>query len=333
MSKKQSSRNKDNTIKIAVGIFAAFIVIMGTIMFINNRSLSFIGTIDGTRIPISQFHYQWEMTRDQLGDWLWMMDDMSIAEIAFESLTEIHVLAGRADELGIFLSTEDIENARAEADNIRAWFTWEGQDLIAQMGFSRAAFYRYVEMQTLAAMVAEEVAGRVEITDERLAQDFEDYKNENSQNYWQPFVYFVERASFEEAQGEWENVLFGDIREIIRGEDENVADILPLPLNNFPVSQEIVDFAMTLEAGTLTEVTSLTNGNFGFYLIERFDFAFPEAEIWKPWHEDNLRFEHYRQYLDLWLAQADAQRNERIFRDFWQMPQPEMDIDFDVDIE
>jgi hypothetical protein len=341
MSNKHKSRKRDNTIRIAVGIFAAFIVIVGTVLLINNRSLSYIATVNGQRIPIEQFHYQWDMTENAAWEagWRMFLSDMDIAEWALDSLVELHVVAARADEVGAALSAENIEQARQEADSLREWFTFQGQDGIARMGFSRASFNSFIEMQILAGLVAEEVAGRLEISEEELAAAFEEYISINSQNYIEPLVHFVEHEDLETTQNfrEGVEISVADIRGFIRTEVEiqSLEDIEPVPFSQLVhflgLSQDIFEHALTMHPGELSELMPLPGGGFGFFLVDRFEFVFPEAEIWKAGHESELRFEHYRAYLEFWLDQAEITRNERHFRNFAEAGG--LDFDFGPEIE
>ena len=338
MAKKNTSRKRDNTLKGAIIGLLIFVVAVGTALAINAHSLSFIGTLDGQRIPMSHFHFQRYSVQTNLGDNIWFMDELSIAEITFESLVEFYNTAARADSLGVYLSADDISAARTTADNIRQEFiNIYGSDQISAMGFSRSGFYSFIEKLTLATMVADHIVENVVVDEAEVQQAYEDFLIENAQDFIEPFVFMAEFDTMEEAlDAQMQVITQGvDIAEFVavsRGE-EDANLIESRSLADYPVTQEQWNFALQLSPGMMGEIEQNLEGRYFIYQLDQHVEEIPGFDIFAEWHLNNAGTEVMRNYVDVWLNQADVQQNSRIFNRFqsFDMPMFDMgDLDFDI---
>jgi hypothetical protein len=334
MSRNHKRKSDDKTVRRALLAFAVFILVVGTALVINNRSLSFAGTVNGQRIPMAHFRFQFDLVAEGLGQDAWMFDQLTIGEFSFEQLADLNVVTSRgAEEFGIVLSSQDIANSRIEADAIRASMTFNGVDLIRQMGFSRAGFYRFTEMWTLYHLILEEITGRLEVTDEELSEAYEEFLEENIGDYTKFYVYMVEVETEELAEELRQQLL----QQVFGG--ANIIDSVVAMIDAHNVVSLFVDFddniasadIVQTNAGAahmaevqemdaanvnISQVAPLTSGNYGFFVLDEIKIEIPEEleEQFKEYYESELRHAFFREYADLWTSQSNISQNARFFR-------------------
>jgi len=276
------------------------------------------------------------MVWDSLGEEAWMYDELTLAEFVFDQLVDMQAVIARADELGVVLSAGDLENSRLEADWFRDSFTFEGNDQIRQMGFSRSSFYRFMEMWTLYHAIRIHIGSRIEVTDEEIAEAYEEFLEENLEEFTTRYVHLVAVEEEEFALELWRQLIHGaDIVNLIN--DYNVVSLFVDEDNNI-VSADITrtsagsaHMAAVLEMseGDYSEVGPLAGGNYGFFKLERIVVDIPE-ELEGQFAEQfdaNMRNVHFREYADLWIAQSTVTQNDRFFRGLNSSPM--LDIDWD----
>ena len=347
MSKNQS-RKKDNSIKTAVIIFAAFIVVVGTLLVINNRSLSYAGTVNGTRIPVEHLRFQFNqnmeiMMQEMFQFGLQALDAESEAwawENAFYALLDLNVVVAQADALGVRLSSDDIAEARAEADVIRANMTFDGIDQISQMGFSRSSFYRFIETIFLYTNISRHVGENfgTPLTAEELAEAYAVFMEGNMDDFMTPFLYMLEVESVELAEQLHNMVIMGTpIEEIIAANsvltvhDEVVTGAVSIFDTN--ATWAILEMALASPEGTLSDVVEMFNGNHGFFMTSHTEIDIPEGheENWKADRAAQHNHGIFREWVDYQLNASTYTRNSRVMGEPAPAT-PELEIDWD-DVE
>ncbi|MCL2168723.1 MAG: hypothetical protein FWB74_01695 [Defluviitaleaceae bacterium] len=333
---KNKSQNRDNTLKVAVGFLAVFTVVVAAVLIVNARSLGFIGTVDGTRIPMEQFRFQNMLDWDMLGDMAWMVDEYDVAEMTLRNLADLYIMANRADSLGISLSAEDIREAHADAQRSRANLEqmW-GFDVIADIGFSNRSFNNFMEKFTLAVLVSEHIGGQFYISDEELVASFEEFVEERADDFRVPYVYFVEVPDYEEGEIIRDMLMMGaDIREFMLDnldEGATVEDVQTERLYEvFGVTFEMWEAARTSPENSLLGPMATEHGTFGVFLSTEIVLDLPEFEDWKEFELADLEQEYFQNHLAIWRNAAEITKNTRVFNRFFQMPTPDPDIDFEI---
>ena len=342
MSRKNTSKKRDNTMKGAIIAFLVFVVAVGTALAINAHSLSFIGTIDGQRVPMEHFHFQHYMVRDSLGENLWFMDERTTAEIAFESLVEFYNAAARADELGIYLSSDDISSARELADGLREEFiAIYGSDQISLMGFSRSGFYSFVEKITLAGLVSLHIQNSVEFSEEEIQAAFNEHLEEHADNFLIPYVFVAEVETIEEAMEMHRQIhqLNYSILPFVaqsRGYEGDPEDMESRPFYEYSISEEIWNFAIMMHPGMVSEIEPGFGGGYFMFMIDEHVEELPSIEDFENWYTEMRGSELARNYADVWMNQTSIEQNTRVFNRFpsFDMPAFDMgDIEFELDTD
>ncbi|MCL2752777.1 MAG: SurA N-terminal domain-containing protein [Defluviitaleaceae bacterium] len=330
MAKNQTKR-RDNSIKIAVMIFVAFILVVGTGLIINNRAVSYVATVDGTRIPISHFNYQWHQLLEdeqvfELIGWLgWDFVD----DAALHGMVELHAVTARADELDVSLSREQID---AVTQSARADF--DSGDFFSEIGFSRSSFVDFMLMMALYNEIYVYITSQYEVPETVTANALAEYIWENIDRYTTAFVFAVQVDSEEEANELFARFVDGEaITDILYELDETNDDGEVIIRNAANTHLHLDDFLELLEMGVgdFTEVIGLRDGLFGFFQIERLEIEEPSEETIETISaqaEWAVRHEHFRNFADLWVDQATVARNTRV------LPYPpEIEWDFDDILE
>ncbi|MCL2575203.1 MAG: SurA N-terminal domain-containing protein [Defluviitaleaceae bacterium] len=328
MAKNHQATRKDNSIKIAVIIFIAFIVIVGAALFINNRSLSWVASVDGERIPMAHFWYQYDRTAEQLWEFAWMLQPGDVEEIALGGLVDLYAVTARADEFGVELTREQIDMARSDATAIRAHMMIDGDDIIRQMGFTRSSFYSFVEMMALYSAVYDTIASRREVTEQEFIDGIAAYIEENAQEYRNPFAHIVETETEEEAEVLRERILAGESITDIMLELNEEANTTSVHVSNTNFFAETWEEAHFMNEGDISLVVPLANGMFGVYQIERIEYDEIDEEAVRETVEAQVRHAHFREFANMWAEQAEVVRNTRVL----PYPQPS-DFEVDWDIE
>ena len=325
---KHKSQKRDNTFKIAAITFAIIILAVGTALVINSHTLSFIGTVDGQRLPMAQFHFQENTMWEQLGDMAMFIDQRTFAEMTFESLADMHIIANRgAGDFEVVMTSEDIAESRAWADTVRRelMFMDHGgeRDLIAEMGFSRSAFYSFMEMMALVNLIYDEVVESVDISEDELSDLFDAYIDEYRDEYRVPIVYAIEFMNMFEAEAAREQLLFGtDPRQLIFEGIHNVAEYMeeiePRHILNYThfLTQEMWDTTRETPIGRITEPMESTFGHYVIFVVEGEEYQLPELENWSAMHLAERGHELFGNYLDMWRNQAAITQNNRVFNRF-----------------
>jgi predicted DNA-binding protein len=297
-----------------------------------------VGTVNGYRIPVSHFRFQYHLLWEELGEDAWMFDELTISEHVFDQMVDLHVVLARADEFGVVLSPEDIENSRLEADWIRENLTHDGNDLIRQMGFSRSSFYRLTDMLTLYNAIRLEIGSRLEVTSEKLAEAYGEYIEENIEDFTRFHVYMVEVEDEELAANLLRQIISGaDIADVIN--EHNVASLFADSEDNI-ISGDImhtnagsahISMVREMEPGDFSEVGPLAGGNYGFFMLDDIIIDIPEEmeQYFNMEFEAHLRHAHFREYADFWISQSNFSQNARFFRGLFSAPEPDLDIDWD----
>ena len=100
MARRPKANSHDNTIRNLTIGFIVIILIVGTALIWNNRSLSYAGTLDGSRMPIEHLNFYqnqaWETLVWQFGMAAGPETEEWAMNIAFESLLELHLTVNRA---------------------------------------------------------------------------------------------------------------------------------------------------------------------------------------------------------------------------------------------
>jgi len=328
MANKSATRKNDNFLRNVIIGFAAFIVVLAAVLVLNARSLGFIGTVDGERIPMEQFYFQRQLVIEQLGFDAWMMTETQLSEITFQALVDIYIVAGWADEFNVVMTPEQISLAQGFADAFREDFTWDDVDQIAGMGFSRAGFNSFIEFLVLEDAVRTAIVEGIEIpSDDELYEAFEEFLLENRELHYVPYVYLVEVASMAAAESLLTRVVMGDnIREVIienLGLDISADELESVNIFDYDISQEMLNAARetapdSLAIDPLTElgVFEMINGNFAFFVVDRIDYDPPSMEEWEEWYIASLGWEYFDNRLALARSQVNASRNQRVFNSF-----------------
>jgi len=328
MANKSSTRKNDNFLRNAIIVFVAFIVVVAAVLVVNARSLGFIGTVDGERIPMEQFYFQRQLLIEQLGFDAWMMTETQLAEATFQSLVDIRIITGWAEEFDVQMTPEQITLAHGFADAFREDFMWDGVDQIAGMGFSRARFNSFLELIVLEDLVRTAIVESIEnLPEEELEEGFAEFLVEAREHHYVPYVYLVEVASMAAAESLLTRVVMGDdIREVLienLGLTYTADELESVDIFEYQITQEILDAARLTLPGQLAidpltdlGVFEMLNGSFAFFVVERIEYEPPSIEDWTEWHLANIGWDYFDNRLALARAQTDTSQNQRVFNSF-----------------
>jgi len=329
---KSQARKRDNSIKIAIIIFVVFIVAVGTALIINNRAISYVATVDGQRIPISHFNYQFHtlLQDQQIWDLIGWFGWGVVEDAALNGMVELHTVVARAAELGVSLSSETTSEVTQYARNR---FVEGGY---SEIEFTRSSFVDFMLMMALYNEIYEHITSQYEVSEAVIADGLAEYMRENVAEYTSAFVFAVQVNTQEEA-----NELFARFME-----GENIADIVyeigdvnedgePVVRNAENTHLDTLDFfdVLEMEVGEFTEVLELRGGFFGFFQVESIESEEPSEERIEALRlhiEMMARHDHFRNFADLWVSDVTVVRNERV------LPYPSeedwgWDLDWDLD--
>jgi len=333
MAKRPRANSHDKTIRNVVIVFGAIILILGAIMIWNNRSLSYVGTVDGQRIPTPNFHFMFHEYQEELW-WRGMMvtpeNEAEVVDEVFERLLNIHLTARWAEDLGISLTAEHREIVDERIESYRAAYAAPDFDLLSAWGFSNASLRRFVEQRVLFDLVYEYITGRYEITEEDMIQAFEEHLAENFFDFSEVFVYYIEVGTQELADNIMTQLVFGaDIVELLRdhsivfepemmrtGSDGLITESINIRTTNLDDDTEQLRLVYDADIGTLMGPLELPNGNFAIIEvaeINEFIEDFEEHEIqFREHHEWQSRLLYFHNELLTVRGDIEIRRNSRI---------------------
>ncbi|MCL2854692.1 MAG: hypothetical protein FWE21_03640 [Defluviitaleaceae bacterium] len=320
MSKHHKTKKQDHFIRNAIITFVVLAVLLTAGVLINNRHLSHAGTADGHRISTAELFFAYDANFD------WFTHPVEVLNWSWYMLAEFYVVAHRgAAEFGVSLTADDIAQARENADIIRqGHITTTGEDIIAQMGFSRSAWNSFNELLILHDRVVDAIAATAVIDEDALAEAFIEYEELHGDNYIVPVVRVVEADTEEEAQELWPTI-----------DADEVEAVNALETN---MGTDNIHWAMEMTPGHISEVLPFQFGTWGFFQLVEMQHIPPDPEIWKENERIRLGHMHFLNYSELWMSQATIDRNQRAFnrivpQDFeWQNPFGDFDFG-DLNIE
>lgn len=350
MAKKPKANNQNNMVRNVIIIFAAIILVAGTLIVWNNRDMSFAGTVDGQRIPMSHLNFFWNSWGDNEG-LMWEMlqhgimpgspeANEFIMELAWNSVVEQTIVASHAEDMGITLAGENAEMVDEQIETFENWFTHvneEGEvlvtssEMIRALGFSNASFRRFAEQVVLAGLVHDHIVASVELGDEELAEAFAEHLEEHF-DYSDVFVHIIEVDTEELANELWMQIALGaDFLGLMReyslayntdmleeDEEGNLIEDLHILATNLRTNQDHIEMAHDMGIGDVSSIITLDNNNFAIFEVVRIEHLDDEGraeleEEFNAWHTSVVSNEHFSNQVMIWLEQADVRQNSRVF--------------------
>jgi len=157
------------------------IVVMATALYADDSfDQSYAGTIDGIGMPMAHFNFYQNQAWEML---VWQFDmphndpetDAWAAEIAFESLIELHLTTSHAADFGLSVDDVDMAEVQEQIATLRLMYNRPDIDVIATLGFTEVTFREFAEMQILHEMVYQHITSLAVITEEEMASAFEQF--------------------------------------------------------------------------------------------------------------------------------------------------------------
>ena len=325
MAKRPKAHTQNNTIRNVAIIFCAIVIVTAAALVWNNRSLSYAGTLDGARLPVAQLNFFAENLGGQIADF-----DLA-REFAWGDLVDFHLVTRQADDLGIALNADDME----EVDEIIAWYESQwvfpefNYNLITSMGFTNSSFRQFMEQFVLRGRVVDHVTSFVEIDEEVFARAFADFVVEHAFDITSVFVHHItvedavqatslllqhtEGADFVELMRE--HSLTYNPETLMVDEDGALIEHTNIWDTAISLDFEQVMVAYEMEIGQVSDIIALENGNFAIFQIadiHEMEMSVVE-EIFRPQFEDGARFDFLNNQLMIWREQSAIEQNSRIF--------------------
>jgi len=339
MAKKPRANSGDKTVKIAIISFIVLIVAVGTALIINNRSVSYVATVNGQRISAQQYNYHFQEALMQYEQFFWQFEDPTplldlVREEAFESAVAHRLMVNEARDLGLVLSQEEEQEVREHSDN--AWR--DNRELIRSLGFSRNSFQEFSRESMLTVSLFSHLTEDIVFTDEELEETFAEFYEQiqnypDNIDYYTVFVQHIEVETLELAEFIFSEIIQGgNFIELMQEHSINYdPDNMPETPDGTPIyfmdifdtnaNELAIRMAYELfEVGTRSDVIPLDNGNFMLFQIFLIDG--PEEEELQEWffesHPATVRQNHFMSELEFLREQANVVRNERALnRAFW----------------
>ena len=344
MARRPKANSHDKTIRNVIIGFSVIILIVGALLIWNNRSLSFVATVDGQRLPVEHFFYfrdqAWgELAQFAMGFGMDMNDPMMLdwaIEMGFESLVSFHLTTTHAGQFGLSVNDVDSAAVQERMDFIREWYfdpRWPDHDAIAEMGFTNRSFRQFVELLLLEEKTREHIGSLAVITDEILAEAFQERLEANLAHEIDVQVHHIQTETREEAEALRERVLAGeDILELMREYslvydpdaeerfDEFGEIITTININNLHVAGDSeyaeIWLGLNREAGDVSDVIQLFDDTYAFFRVETItdNRDLEQMEIdFNEQHERQLRNDYFFERLAEWAEDIEIVINERVF--------------------
>ena len=341
MAKKPKANSHDNTVKNMIISFCVIIFIVGTLLVWNNYTLSYAGTVDGERMPVTHLNFYQNQAWDTL---LWQIGMMPgpeteewAMEIAYDSLIELHLTASRAADFGFSLADVDADNVDERMDMLRLMHERPDMDVFAAMGFSNRSFRRFVELQALHELVYEHIISMATVDEQEKQEAFEQFWAESFTHYTDVLVHLIEVETQDEANAVIARTLGGEnfvdlMRELSVSFDEESLqyddDGQPILTQNIEFSilaewgeHEHIALAYGMEEGEISMPISIAGGNWVIFEVAEI-FGLDEDEMvqleedFKHNHEMRTRDEYFRERFEEWKKEANIVPNGRVLPGF-----------------
>ena len=336
MAKKPRANSHDKTTRNIIIGFCTIILIVGAVLMWNNRALSYAGTVDGERMPISHLQfYQNQAWRQLTWDWGVNPHDPWTVELAlqigFDNLVEFNVVVNRAAEFGLSLADVDAQQVEDRIAEYRMFHDMD-DEIIRTLGFSSASYRRFIEMRILYDMVQEHVGNLLVVTEDALAAAYEQHLEDSFLFLTEVSVHVIETHTREQAEGMLAQIMEGaDFVDLMRassisydpnnqqiGPDGEIIESINVLFTSLDREEDLEHIMMiySMEEGEMSDILELSNGHFAIFevvdvnpVIEDFE-AFEEAV--RNNHEAQWRFDYFRERLDAWMENVEVVRNTRV---------------------
>lgn len=348
MSKKPKANNQNNTIKKIFTSFVIILIVFSTALIWNNRSLSYIGTLNGNRIPIEFYNLIFSQMAMEF-EFSLMMQGLPfspefrylIAEDAFNNLLEMMVAVEMANELGLYLGEVELTMAQLAANNTRDMHTSAN---IRNMGFTNRSLNQFFYNNALHGELYEYIIAQREVTEEELATAFAEFLEENIQDLYAHIVYLITFDDYEQASSILLRIAMGeDFMELMREYSTSYwPDFLPVDeygeliehadIRQFTTDPLAIEAVRALEVSDISDIIHFMDGTFAIvnlHSIEEPDYEELEEQF-NEFTEANLRDEFFTEQMFLRMAQIEVTRNTRVLSE--QVPSEPVWDDVEIGI-
>ena len=332
MAKKPKANATDKMFqKIVIGI-AASIAVLAVVIIWNNRNQSFVGRIDGVRMPTASFSL---LHNEMFNEWAmeFLMAGMPVPpeinnivmEQAFENLVEMTLAVREAEALGLTLTAEEAEIAMQLADSAREFYGMSG---LRNMGFNNASLERFFIDNLLVQSLYEHIIEQRHVSQEELDEAFNEFYETDGPAFYGHFVYFIDSYTQEDADALLARIADGeDFLELMREYsvtydveffpvDEDGELIEHINIDFVTDDPELTELLRALEVDEVSDVVVLEEG-FAYFIFKKAHIDEPDWEELREMHDEfitaSLREEFFQEQMFLWREQADITRNNRIF--------------------
>ncbi|MCL2376832.1 MAG: hypothetical protein FWC76_05480 [Defluviitaleaceae bacterium] len=336
MARKPRANSHDKTIRNLIIGFGVVIAILAAVLIWNNRDLGHAGTVDGVRMPFPQLQFHHNEAWNMLTTQFFMMEDQDTLEwafhIGFESLVDLYVITGRAAEFDLSRANVDAEAVNARIESYREMYNddEEGFDIATSFGFTNTSFRQFVELRELHDLVYQHVTSLAVISEDALAEAYEQNLEDNFLFNTDVLVHIIEVATQEDAEYVLGRLGTGeDFIDLMRAfsitydpnqqivlEDGTIVEARNVRFTSLEQDDDLILMAYDMAEGEISGVLDLPLGGFAIIeivevneLIE--DFEVHEANF-RERQEIQWRDEYFREWVATWREEANIVRNTRV---------------------